>query len=154
MLSPSKIIFWGVFPCFQKKSRNQGVLGELRQTSRNANNVLRHPPPQSPSASDDSPCIYSLVANQAMQSHGGNNSTCDCIARFLPWGDFHVKIVLTTHARGHDTFLSVAARKWPSPRPNLVNTPPPRTRPFSQHSSKAGDACVVGVGIAGGCRPR
>jgi hypothetical protein len=46
-----------------------------------------------------------------MQSHGGNTSACNCIARFSPWGDFHVKIVLTTHARGHDiitcTFLSV-----------------------------------------------
>jgi hypothetical protein len=93
--------FLGVFPRFQKKSQNQGVLGELRQTSQNANNVIR-PPPRSPSASDDSPCIYSLVANQAMQSHGGNTSACDCITRFSPWGDFHIKIVLATHAEGHD----------------------------------------------------
>ena len=81
-----------------------------------------------------------------MQSHGGNTSACDCIARFLPRGDFHVKIVLTTHARGHYiTFLSVAARKWPSPLPNLVNPPPPRAHvTFSQRSSKAGDACFAG----------
>jgi hypothetical protein len=63
----------------------------------------------------------------------------------------HVKIVLTTRT---STFLSVAARKWPSPLPNLVNTPPPRARPFSQRSSKAGDACVAQAGFAGGCRPR
>jgi hypothetical protein len=129
LLSPSKIIFRGVFPRFQKKSQNRGVLGELRQTSRNANNVIRPPPPRSPSVSNDSPCIYSLLANQAMQSHGGNTSACNCIARFSPRGDFHVKIVLTTHARGHEiTFLSMAARKWPSPLPNLVNTPPLRAR--------------------------
>ena len=124
-----KKYFLGGLPALPKKSRNRGVLGELRQTSRNANNVIRPPPPRSPSASDDSPCIYSLVANQAMQSHGDNTSACDCIARFSPWGDFHIKIVLTTHARGHDiTFLSVATRKWPSPLPNLVNTPPLHAR--------------------------
>jgi hypothetical protein len=48
LLSPSKIIFGGVFPRFQKKSQNRGVLGELRQTSQNANNVIRPPPPDPP----------------------------------------------------------------------------------------------------------
>jgi hypothetical protein len=35
----------GVFPRFQKKSQHRVVLGELRQTCRNANNVIRPPPP-------------------------------------------------------------------------------------------------------------
>ena len=36
--------FLGGLPALPKKSQNRGVLGELRQTSRNANNVIRPPP--------------------------------------------------------------------------------------------------------------
>ena len=109
-----KNIVFGGLPAVPKKSRNRGVLGELCQTSQNANNVII-PPPQCPSMSDDSPCIYSLVANQAMQSHGGNTSACDCIARFSPWGDFHVKIVLT---HTHEAMI-LPFYPWP-----LENGPP------------------------------
>ena len=35
----------------------------------------------------------------------------------------------------------MTARKWPSPRSNFVNNPPPRAGPFSQHSSK-GVCCL------------
>jgi hypothetical protein len=42
------------------------------------------------------------MANWAMQWHGGKTSTCDCIAPFLPWVDFHVKIVPHTM---HDAMI-------------------------------------------------
>ena len=51
LLSPSKIIFWGVFPRFQKNPKIEvswESLGELRQTRRNANNVIGPPPPHPP----------------------------------------------------------------------------------------------------------
>jgi hypothetical protein len=35
LLSPSKIFFGGVFPRFQKKSQNRGVLGELGRAAPN-----------------------------------------------------------------------------------------------------------------------
>ena len=35
LLSPSKIIILGVFPRFQKKSQNRGVLGELGRAAPN-----------------------------------------------------------------------------------------------------------------------
>ena len=71
-----------------------------------------------------------------MQSHGGNIIACNCIPQFLPWVDFQVKLVRhTMHEAMIFYIYSVAARKWPSPWPNLVNPPPPHARPFSQRST-------------------
>ena len=65
--------------------------------------LLLDPLPQSLSAHNDSPCIYSPVVHLTMQSHGGNTSACDCIAQFLPWVDLHVKIV---HHVTHEAMIS------------------------------------------------
>ena len=51
-----------------------------------------------------------------MQWHGGKTSTCDCIAPFLPWVDFHVKIVPHTM---HDAMIFLSFF------PSLLNIDPP-----------------------------
>ena len=107
--------------------------GDVCKLHPNANNVIRPPPPIPPPWCNDSTCIYSLVTNQAMQSHRDNTHAWNCIAWFLPWVDFHVKIVRHTM---HDAMIfilfSVAAQYWPSPSPNLVEIVRPLARPFSQ----------------------
>ena len=72
-----KINFLGCLPALLKIIPKTEDVGELRP---NANNVIRPPPPILPLLCNDSPCIYSLVVNQAMQLHGGNASARDCIA--------------------------------------------------------------------------
>ena len=51
-----------------------------------------------------------------MQLHGGNTSACDCIAWFLPWVDFDIKIMCHTT---HDAMIFYL---FPSP---LNIDPPP-----------------------------
>jgi len=65
-----KNYFLGCLPARLKIIPKTGDVGELRP---NANNVIRPPPPIPPPCCNDSPCVYSLVANQAMQSHGGQH---------------------------------------------------------------------------------
>ncbi len=62
-----KNYFVGCLPTLLKIIPKTGDVGELRPS---ANSAIRPPPPPPPSARNDSPCIYSLVVNQAMQSHG------------------------------------------------------------------------------------
>ena len=107
-----KNYFWGCLPALLKIIPKTGDVGELRP---NANNVIR-PPPILPLLYNDSLCIYSFVVNQVMQLHGGNTSACDCIAWFLPWVDFDIKIMCHTT---HDAMIFYL---FPSP---LNIDPPP-----------------------------
>ena len=70
-----------------------------------------------------------------MQSHGGNTSLCDYIARFLPWVQLEYNIV----RHPYFAFFSAAAMIFtPSPS-NLIDSIPPRMRPFPQRpSARAG----------------
>ena len=68
--------FLGMSSRASKKIPKMGAVGELRP---NAINVIRPPPPIPPPQCNDLPCIYSLVANQVMQSHGGKISACNFI---------------------------------------------------------------------------
>ena len=119
----------GCLPALLKIIPKMGDVDKLRP---NTNNVIT-PPPILSLLCNDLPCIYSLVANQVMQSHGGNTSACDCIAWFLPWVDFHVKIV---HHTTHDAMIvylfSIAAQYWPSPLPNPVAIVHSHACPISQ----------------------
>jgi hypothetical protein len=69
--------FLGCLPALLKIIPKTGDVGELRP---NANNVIRPPPPIPPPRCNDLPCIYSFVANKAMQLNGRNTSACNCIA--------------------------------------------------------------------------
>jgi len=71
--------FLGCLPALLKIIPKMGDVSKLRP---NANKVRRTRPPTPilPLLCNDSPCFYSLVANQTMQLHGGNTSACNCIA--------------------------------------------------------------------------
>ena len=124
-----KHYFLGCLPALLKIILRRDV-SKLRP---NVNNVIRPPPPILPLLCNDSACPYSLVANQMMQLHGGNTSICNCIAWFLPWVDFHVKIVRhTVHDAMMFYLFSITAWYWPSPLPNPVEIVRPLARPISQ----------------------
>ncbi len=81
------------------------------------------PPPNPFWRCNDSPCIYSHVANQVMQSHGDNTSACNSP---------HPRIVRhTTHDAMILYLFFIAPWYWPSPSPNPVEIARPLTHPFS-----------------------
>jgi hypothetical protein len=98
---------------------------EHPELCQNANTVIRIIPPIPFQHCNDSPRIYSCMANWTMQLHWGNTSACGCIAQCLRWVLPHGKISMRhTTQDAHDiTFFLLPQGNGPPNNSILLVTP-------------------------------